>query len=114
MFFADPETPLPKTKRYGIFHSPATVELLNARARRVHIGTHGGRDLNRALDQIFAENGWRQVWNFEKGVQTTKWGPVEFGDGILSFVNENPGLACKWRTGRRRKRSGSILEIADS
>jgi len=85
--------------RYGIFHSPATIELLNARARRVHIGTHGGHDLNVVLAKIFEDNGWRQVWNFEKGLQTTKWGPVEFGDGILSFINENPALECKGRAG---------------
>jgi|AntAceMinimDraft_5_1070358.scaffolds.fasta_scaffold195612_2 hypothetical protein len=90
-------------KHYGIFHTSATIDLLNVRARRVHIGTHAGPKLDRELAKIFEDNHWRRVWSFDRGLQTTKLGPIRFGDGVLSFINENPLLACKDHSIRQMK-----------
>ena len=49
------------------------------------------------LKRKFEGRGWRVVWLFgvhrEDGADTP-FGPVLFGDGILSVINENPDHAC--------------------
>jgi hypothetical protein len=84
--------------RKGLFYSDAAIKLLSQRARRVHIGLHfDAKDEVQELVRQFQSNRWRIVWLFEKttsGPAATPFGPVDFGDGALSVVNENKGTAC--------------------
>ena len=77
----------------GLLNS-RTVGLLTRRARRVHIGLHGGEPDDAALKRTFAAHGWREVWYFPRGYSnSTPWGGVWFADGVLSFVNDQP-IGC--------------------
>jgi len=88
----------------GLFFGTDSITLMNKRVRRVHIGLHDGRAgvHIQNLIQMFKVNKWRQVWyenptgKLGPGVPpgNTSWGPIEFGDGILSYINENPELQC--------------------
>ena len=87
--------------RQGIFHGDELIELLTRRARRVHIGMHknhlvrGKRQFSyfpntaaRQLLRRFVHKGWVREWFFATGKQSTDWGTVHFGDGVLSVRNE--------------------------
>jgi len=72
----------------------ATVDLFTAAVKRVHIGTHlaNTAELTPPIIRRFQTRGWTLVWNFDHGHRVpTPYGPVKFGDGVLSFVN--PRLA---------------------
>eukprot|EP00747_Dinoflagellata_sp_TGD_P115062 gnl/TRDRNA2_/TRDRNA2_172063_c0_seq1.p1 gnl/TRDRNA2_/TRDRNA2_172063_c0~~gnl/TRDRNA2_/TRDRNA2_172063_c0_seq1.p1 ORF type:complete len:455 (-),score=47.25 gnl/TRDRNA2_/TRDRNA2_172063_c0_seq1:89-1453(-) len=86
---------------YGLFDMQ-TISFLTTRVRRVHIGTHlkdkPGSSPNNAIIKMFKRNGWKAVWHFDKtgnqgGSSFTQFGPIRFGDGVLSFLNTKP-LAC--------------------
>lgn len=63
--------------------------LLDWRVKRVHIGTHSEDQENR-LRALFSELKWRPVFDFPcLGNRPTPWGPVEFQDGVQSWVNPN-------------------------
>lgn len=67
-----------------------TVDLLTARVKRVHIGTHlaNTAELTPPIVHRFIQRGWRVVWNFDHGHRVpTPYGHVKFGDGVLSFQN---------------------------
>ena len=83
----------------GIFHGNAALDLLSRRARRVHIGLHklpkeAHLEQIEILKRKFEGRGWRVVWLFGVHREDTPFGPVLFGDGILSVINENPDHAC--------------------
>jgi len=81
-----------QTSEYVLFSSPAVIELLTSRVRRVHIGTHGQNDT--LIRDVFSTHGWTKTWDFPAQGIETKFGPVEFGDGVLSFVNQKEKLSC--------------------
>jgi hypothetical protein len=71
------------------------MAVLNARAKRVHIGTHG---VDAPLVDLFAAHGWVVEALFPRTISMgrctepedmvdTPFGPVCFGDGVLSVVN---------------------------
>ena len=81
-----------------------TIELLTRTTRRVHIGLHGNRKQDHALIDIFVRHGWRVRHHFETWANlrgtprnNTPFGPVAFGDGVLSVVNGNDPPACRRR-----------------
>jgi hypothetical protein len=80
---------------YSLFDRE-TVALLSARAHRLHIGTHQHQESwNRPIEKRFNAAGWDTQWFFvgprpQKNIEMTKLGPVQFNDGVLSFVNKNP------------------------
>jgi len=69
----------------------SAMEAMNAKVIRVHIGTHegsGGEKKFMSLHNTFLANNWTLEHKFCKAAKTdTLWGPIEFGDGALSFVN---------------------------
>mmetsp|Transcript_82713 Transcript_82713/g.267826 ORF Transcript_82713/g.267826 Transcript_82713/m.267826 type:complete len:801 (-) Transcript_82713:377-2779(-) len=82
-----------QTSEYILFSSPAVIELLTSRVRRVHIGTHGKNDT--LIRDVFSTHGWTKTWDFPAKGFETKLGPVQFGDGVLSFVNQKEKLSCE-------------------
>lgn len=76
---------------YSLF-TEETVEKLTKHVKRVHIGTHLRQADDSALEAIFRKHGWSVRWSFlrNKNGEATPYGPVSFGDGVLSFINSNP------------------------
>lgn len=69
----------------------AAGDLLDARVRRLHIGTHSAR-IEAGLRAHFAAAGWECVHDYGcQGTRATPYGPVPFGDGVQSW--RNPRLA---------------------
>jgi hypothetical protein len=69
----------------GVF--PPFIDLINAKVRRVHMGTHGSEahDLLRAL---FVGAGWEIVFDYAPDTRhVTESGTLEITDGILSAHN---------------------------
>ena len=86
-----------------MFAGNETVAMLSRVAKRVHLGLHTEwhhPEWDVQLRDKFVEHGWRVQWFFSKSDATvvrnnTPFGPVTFGDGVLSMVNLNPPAACK-------------------
>jgi FkbM family methyltransferase len=79
---------LQKAERDVIQHS---METLNAKVRRVHIGTHAP-DIEEELRAAFSASGWRNVWDFScLGDRDTPYGRINFVDGVQGWIN--PRLA---------------------
>jgi FkbM family methyltransferase len=61
--------------------------VLNAKVRRVHVGTHGA-EVEGRLRRFFSDLGWESRFDYAGGgVRETPWGPVQFEDGAQSWVN---------------------------
>ena len=68
----------------------ASREVLNAKVRRVHIGTHT-KEVEAGLRRLFTELGWSCSNDYSTGtVGDTPFGPVRFGDGVQTW--HNPSL----------------------
>lgn len=66
---------------------PACRDLLRKRVRRIHIGTHGG-DVHRALEEMFADDGWEVVFSYEPNSSfVTPLGSFAVNDGVLTVRN---------------------------
>lgn len=66
---------------------PPFIDLLKRKVRRVHIGTHG-REVHRALYQLFDKQGWEIVFSFEpNGTYATDVGTFATNDGVLTVLN---------------------------
>ena len=67
----------------------SSIETLNAKVKRLHIATHS-REIERDLWDLLgsSQNGWELRWNFA-GMATheTTFGPIEFQDGVQSWIN---------------------------
>jgi hypothetical protein len=82
---------------YSFFDREA-VDLLTARAHRLHIGTHQHQESwNRPIEKKFKDRGWTTQWFYygprnrtNDKIETTDFGPVQFNDGVVSMVNQNP------------------------
>lgn len=69
----------------------ASIELLNKKVKRVHIGTHS-KEIDEGLKNLFLENKWTNVHLFPSFTTCpTPYGVVEFNDGIQSWVNPKIG-----------------------
>ncbi|MEM7680349.1 MAG: FkbM family methyltransferase [Planctomycetota bacterium] len=66
----------------------SAAELLDERVARAHIGTHGAA-IERDCRSLFFDLGWSCVRDYPCGGQNidTPQGPVDFGDGVQSWVN---------------------------
>jgi hypothetical protein len=74
---------------------PPFIDVLWAKVRRIHIGTHG-RDTHRALHKLFEKNGWEIVFSFEPNARyESDLGPFELNDGVLTA--SNPDLRAESR-----------------
>ena len=92
--------------REGLFNSSETVELLTARAKRVHIGLHdfffgnphhkkpgpcqgaSSPSANLGIVEQFTQRGWEVSHHIPScSITDTPFGLVRFGDGVLSLVN---------------------------
>jgi len=64
-----------------------SADVLSAKVKRVHIGTHGS-DLECRIFDVFSREGWHcyQCFPCESTVQT-QFGRVDFQDGIQSWIN---------------------------
>ena len=86
---------------YNLFASNDTIDLLTARARRLHIGLHRAphySQLHLAIENRFRARGWATKWYFgtitgDRRSVLTSLGPIAFGDGVLSLVN--PRTSCQ-------------------
>jgi hypothetical protein len=65
----------------------ASIDFLNARARRIYIGTHS-RKIEIRLRAMLSSSGWECRIDFECGKEAqTDLGPIKFGDGAQFWVN---------------------------
>ena len=64
-----------------------SMPILNQTVKRIHIGTHAP-EIEDELRVAFQKAGWRIVWDFKcNSLNQTPYGPVEFVDGIQSWIN---------------------------
>jgi FkbM family methyltransferase len=65
----------------------SAMELMDARVRRVHIGTHSAQ-VEEGLRALFQERGWRNINDYpcQKRVETP-YGEIDFGDGVQTWLN---------------------------
>ena len=72
----------------------SSIDELDAKVKRPHIGTHG-RETENELRQLLASRGWRCLADYPCfSLEQTPWGPIEFQDGVQSWVN--PWLRGPW------------------
>ena len=65
----------------------STIEDMNTKVKRVHIGTHSP-EIEAELRDILSGHGWCSIRDYPiSTTQNTPWGPVEFGNGVQSWVN---------------------------
>lgn len=65
----------------------AAAEVVDAKVRRVHVGTHGV-DNEARVRAVFGRLGWECRFDYPGGGERqTPWGPVLFEDGAQSWVN---------------------------
>lgn len=72
----------------------AAIETLDRRVVRLHIGTHA-HDIEVGLRQLLRQHGWTCKADYPCAqTNQTPWGPVQFVDGVQSWVNPTrlPGL----------------------
>ena len=63
------------------------IDLLTAKVRRVHIGTHSA-GIEETLRRVFSRAGWTCRFDYAgNGVRETGHGPVTFIDGVQSWIN---------------------------
>jgi hypothetical protein len=65
----------------------ATIPALNAKVKRLHIGTHS-TEIESGLRQLLSANGWRCLADYPLfSTSETPWGPVQFENGAQSWIN---------------------------
>jgi len=63
------------------------IDDLNARVRRLHIGTHS-LSVERGLRVLFGRNGWAKVYDYPShSHSTTPHGEIDFADGVQTWIN---------------------------
>jgi FkbM family methyltransferase len=78
---------------------PPAMDVIKAKVKRLHIGTHGGEAHARLLKEL-SEYGLEIVFNYEPNTQhKTAWGSFDINDGIITA--RNPSLLAK-RAGRKK------------
>ena len=69
------------------FVFPPAMDMIPAKVRRVHIGTHG-KEVHEALLQDFATRQFEISFNYEpNSLHDTVLGPLEINDGIITARN---------------------------
>lgn len=65
----------------------SNIEELNAKVKRLHIGTHG-REIEAELRQILRSHAWKCLFDYpERSSSETPWGTISFENGVQSWVN---------------------------
>ena len=65
----------------------AAVTDLDAKVRRLHIGTHSV-EIESELRQLLSGHGWRCVADYSlRSTNQTPWGDIHFENGVQSWVN---------------------------
>jgi FkbM family methyltransferase len=65
----------------------AAVADLDAKVKRLHIGTHGV-EIEAGLRQLFSDHGWRCLADYSlQKASETPWGVIAFDNGVQSWVN---------------------------
>jgi hypothetical protein len=60
---------------------------LNAKAKRLHIGTHG-KEIEDQLRELLSAQGWDCKFQYpECSTSDTPWGAISFENGVQSWVN---------------------------
>ena len=88
---------LPKTDRIDLIDMDlqgeelkvisAAIEALDQRVARLHIGTHS-HEIETGLRQLLSQHGWECKADYPCAqTNQTPWGPVQFVDGVQSWVN---------------------------
>jgi FkbM family methyltransferase len=63
------------------------IDDLDATTKRIHVGTHNAR-VEDGLRHTLDAHGWTCVVDYAAGTTSeTPWGPMEFQDGVQSWVN---------------------------
>jgi hypothetical protein len=66
---------------------PPAMDMIKAKVKRVHIGTHG-TPVHDALLQNFATRGFEIVFNYPPNTEhETPWGEFHMNDGVLTALN---------------------------
>jgi hypothetical protein len=66
--------------------SPA-IEALDQKVARLHIGTHSP-EIEQGLRELLHRHGWKCAADYAGGrTNDTPWGPIEFVDGVQSWIN---------------------------
>ena len=66
---------------------PSSIELIGRCVKRIHIGTHS-REIEDTLRRLMTVAGWRPRFDYPCATTSrTPAGPVEFGDGVQSWIN---------------------------
>lgn len=68
----------------------SSIELIERRVKRIHIGTHS-RQIEDTLRKVMTAAGWEPRFDYPCGTSNhpTPAGPVDFGDGVQSWINPN-------------------------
>jgi hypothetical protein len=65
----------------------AAIDTLDRRVARLHIGTHSHK-IEAGLRRLLSQHGWECRTDYACAqTDQTPWGPVEFIDGVQSWVN---------------------------
>ena len=65
----------------------AAIETLDRRVARLHIGTHS-HEIEAGLRELLSRHGWECKTDYPCAqTNETPWGPVQFVDGVQSWVN---------------------------
>lgn len=63
------------------------IEILNARVKRLHIGTHS-HQIEQCLRVLLRMNGWKLLHDFPcSQTNNTKYGRITFVDGVQTWIN---------------------------
>ena len=64
-----------------------SIELLNERVRRIHIGTHAAQ-IEESLRELFSGAGWMKLNDYPcQSRVPTPYGDITFGDGVQTWLN---------------------------
>jgi FkbM family methyltransferase len=67
--------------------SSAAIHQLNAKVKRLHIGTHG-KEIEAELRQLLSLHGWDCLADYSLfSTSETPWGVISFENGVQSWVN---------------------------
>ena len=65
----------------------STIEELNVKVKRLHIGTHG-KEIESGLRELLSAHGWRSLADYTLfSTSETPWGTLSFENGVQSWVN---------------------------
>jgi hypothetical protein len=65
----------------------AAIDVVDARVRRLHIGTHS-QEVEQGLRALLAGRGWTKINDYPcQSRALTPYGEIEFGDGVQTWLN---------------------------